>query len=562
MARPYLPTPKIIHLSMDFFPPPTGRIHCLEGFLAHLPTGTGKRGPKPPQTLRCFFSETTSHSMLTVKASRKLPKRFLWEGRTVELDSPFVYRDDQNYFFTSALGDVLEEDRDKKNPCTPQLVAHGLMDLHFMVVNEEEGGEKAPGVEKSYHYFHMPDVVLVTEFFGPGSGPSIITPAEKRRMDERKIMDEKKRMDEKERNDKKEKAEVVEGGEKGEEKGEIKEKEGEIKEKEGEIKEKEGETKEREGEIKEEEKEKGKEKEINGGPEESEEDPDREGFELCLGQDFFQMYPHLMFSIVATPALEQRISSVHFGQSTTQLTYEGRSLSICAVGTCVGRDSGGGKLVLENGFAVHFAPQSVYNTYHRLPNLRQRRMKAPKKVDLKLRHLQAMVKDTKRGNLGHVKFVRGEEKQLEAAMNLATLSTCMIPFKAGPGSFEESRMASGTEHPLSIGEWGIDSDNDPGLDPEKYFISVEEPKENPQDDSLEAPGTLNPGPTLERSEDGTFIIPESMIVKRSPMFLNFGNTTTYVVRGKPIAYTERQLFTIDRDIDITAPLSSEMEEEA
>lgn len=504
----------------------------------------------------------------------------------MEVDSGFVYRGERLYFFTSALGDALEEDRDKRNPCTPQLVAHGLMDVHFMVENEKEVEEKAPGEQKSYHYFHMPDVVLVTEFFSPGSEPSIITPAEK------------KRMDEKERDGKKEKTEVVEGGEKDEGNGEILEG--------------------KEGEINGNGEEKGKGKETNGEPEKREVDPDREGFELCLGQDFFQMYPHLMFSIVATPALEQRISPIHFGQSTTQLTYEGEALSICAVGTCVGRDVGG-KLTLENGFAVHFAPQSVYNTYYCLPKLRQQRMKAPKEVDPKLtlvaptlvraclaslilafelaislrrlnlshkfngvviyhntdyfdekrrkerayyqargipypnmdliyrlNHLRGIANDRKRGNLGRVRLVRGDEKQLEAAMSLATLGTYMVPFKAGPGSFEESRMAVGTEHPVNIGEWGIDSD-DPGLDPEKYFISVERPKENLQDDSLEAPG-----PTLERSEDGTFSIPESMIVKRSPMFLNFGNSTTYVVRGKPIAYTERQLFVIDRDIDIAA----------
>ncbi|KAI5838727.1 hypothetical protein DFP73DRAFT_564205, partial [Morchella snyderi] len=351
------------------------------------------------------------------------------------------------------------------------------------------------------------------------------------------------------------------------------------------------------------------------------------------------MYPHLMFSIVATPALELRISSIHFGQSATQLTYEGQALSICAVGTCVGRDSGG-RLTLENGFAVHFAPQSVYNSYHRLPNLRQktRAKEAPKKDDLKLvaptlvraclaslilalelatslsrlhlprkpngmviyhntdyfdekkraerarclaagisypnmdlihrlTQLQSMVEDRKRGNLGKVRFVRGEEKQLEAAMKLATLGACMMPFTAGPGSFEESRMASGTEHPINIGEWGIDPDNGPGrLDPEKYYISVGKPKEDhPQDDSplaAVAPGGTVGGPsrgptTPERTaDDGALMsIPESMVVKRSPMFLNFGNTSTYVVRGKPIAYTERQLFMMDRDLNVVAALS-------
>lgn len=94
-------------------------------------------------------------------------------------------------------------------------------------------------------------------------------------------------------------------------------------------------------------------------------------FELCLGQDFFQTYPHLLFEFTPSPACDILISPIHMNYRPEVHVNSENCLCLYAAGVCTTTSGPSHRdTIIQGGFGVYFTRESVYNTFHHLPALR------------------------------------------------------------------------------------------------------------------------------------------------------------------------------------------------
>lgn len=527
---------KTIRLSMEFFPPPTGNVSVKTGFLAELPkpiTKPGDNSIEQPITIRCIFSESTSHSIATESILEKVSDRFLWlDGTTkAHIYSPNTT---ENYFFTSALGDACQEDCQKEEIVTPQLDVLGALNLYFRVDNDDGDLEGRVGV-RIQHQFHLPHVLVVKELFP--NQPSLTA--------------------------------------------------------------------------------------ANAAK-----------FELCLGQDFFQAYPHLLFEFTPSPACDILISSVHMNRCPTVFVDAEGFLRLYAAGVCTtGQECGQADVMVQGGFGVYFARNSVYNTCHHLPALRSgvkdlgfrkdglaagfgnappKDAPSQERADLAslvlamemaislhrvghsfkgvtvfhnsayfntaqdeaktravgvglmkpnndLIHKLFLLQDTIEGPSGcalrKVKYLKADDQMIMYAIHLAELGAKMWAF-TGSMTFVESCLSTDCEHLMDShasqipSPTGLSDPASPSTSNIKFdFASV---GETSRQSSQPSPPNAS-GNAMGRSRRNSLSRQSSLklkgkLVSRVPMFLNYGSTITYVSQGKLVAFTPRGLFLLNKEM--------------
>lgn len=527
---------------MDFFPPPHGNMSHKHGFLAEIPrpiTESSGEQAELPATIRCIFSESTSHSIATESILGKLSGKFLWlDGIIKEPDPLYNLNATQPCFFTSALGDACQEDRRKENPTTPQLEVLGALDLYFEVNNDgdDDGDDRQlTGLLKRKHHFHLPQVIVVKELF-PCQPPITATNSER--------------------------------------------------------------------------------------------------LEVCLGQDFFQTYPHLLFEFTPSPACDILISSVHKGRLPTLSVDTKGIMHVYTAGVCMAsQESEQDEVEVHGGFGVYFSLDSVYNTFHHLPALRsgardpqfrndieasagfgnapptiapteeradlasfvlalemvislfrlghsfrgvrvhhnsdyfKRSQSEPgtgemkagiRRLNADLVHrlflLQAMIEDPKRCNLGKVEFHMTDDETLFPAIRLAKLGAQMWAF-TGSITYIEQCIATGCEHPIKVSSTQTSSPslsdfNSPSTNNTKFdFMSIGEniSHQSKRLEDLGSPRSGSSSITLGRSRSGSLSRSlKGKVASRVPMFLNYGSTITYISQGKLVAFTPRGLFLLDK----------------
>lgn len=532
---------KTIRLSMEFFPPPTGNVSVKQGFLAEVPgpiAGPDGEPIEPPATVYCVFSESSSHSMATESILGKISGKFLWLDGTTKAH---VYNPNttETYFFTSALGDAYQEDRQKDNVVTPQLEVLGALDLYFRVDND--GGEDRTRV-RIQHQFHLPHVLVVKELFPDQPALTAASAAK---------------------------------------------------------------------------------------------------FELCLGQDFFQAYPHLLFEFAPSPACDILISPVHTNRYPAVFVDAEGCLRLYAAGVCIAaQEPGQTDGMVQGGFGVYFTRNSVYNTCHHLPalgsgvkdlgfrkdglaagfgNAPPRDAPSQERADLaslvlamemaiSLHHvghsfkgvtvyhncacfgttedetrtravgagpmrpnndlihrlflLQDTIESPRGCALRKVKLIKVDDQIIMPAIRLAELGAKMWAF-TGSMTFVERCVSTGCEHPLDIhtsqipSPGGLSDPASPSTSNIKFdFASVGGETSRQPYQKLESsqPSSPNPGSNIAigGSRRGSLSRQSSLklkgkLVSRVPMFLNYGSTITYVSQGKLVAFTPRGLFLLDKE---------------
>lgn len=531
---------KTIRLSMEFFPPPTGNVSVKQGFLAEIPKPISKPGDESvkPTTIRCMFSESTSHSIATQSILQKISGGFLWLDGTTKAH---VYNPSaaETYFFTSALGDSYQEDRQKDDAITPQLEVLGALSLYFKVDNDDGEGRARVRMQ---HQFYLPHVIVVKELF-PDQPPLTAESAAK--------------------------------------------------------------------------------------------------FELCLGQDFFQAYPHLLFEFTPSPACDILISSAHMNRRPTVFVDAGGYLRLCAAGVCnAAQESGQADVIVQGGFGIYFTHDSVYNTCHHLPalgsgvkdlgfrkdglasgfgNAPPKDAPSQERADLaslvlamemaislhrighlfegvtvyhnctyfntaqdeaktravgvglmrpnndlihRLFLLQDIIEGSRGCALRKVKFLKADDQMIRPAIRLAELGAKMWAF-TGSMTFVERCLSTGCEHPLDAhasqisSPSGLSDPASPNTSNIKFdFSSVGgeasrhtyQRLESNQPSPVNASGSI----TVGRSRRSSLSRQSSLklkgkLVSRVPMFLNYGSTITYVSQGKLVAFTPRGLFLLDKE---------------
>lgn len=525
---------KIIRLSMEFFPPPTGNVSVKKGFLAELPkpiTKSDDNSIEQPITIRCIFSESTSHSIATESILEKISDRFLWLDGTTKAH---VYSPNttENYFFTSALGDACQEDCQKEEIITPQLAVLGTLNIYFRVDNDD--GESRVKV-RIQHQFHLPHVLVVKELFP--NQPSLTAASAAK-------------------------------------------------------------------------------------------------FELCLGQDFLQVYPHLLFEFTPSPACDILISSVHMNRRPAVFIDAEGFLHLYAAGTCViAQESGQADVMVQGGFGVYFARNSVYNTYHHLPALRSgvkdlgfrkdglaasfgnappKDAPSQERADLaslvlalemvislhrighsfrgvtvfhssayfnsaqdesrtravgvglmkpnndlihKLFLLQDMIEGSSGCALRKVKYLKADDQIIIHAIRLAELGAKMWAF-TGSMTFVEGCLSTDCEHLMDsyasqvLSPTGLSDPASPSTSNIKFdFASVggetsrQSSQPSPPNASSNAMGRSRRN---SLSRQSSFKL-KAKLESRVPMFLNYGSTITYVSQGKLVAFTPRGLFLLNKE---------------
>ncbi|KAL0631385.1 hypothetical protein Q9L58_009757 [Maublancomyces gigas] len=531
---------KTIHLSMEFFPPPTGNVSVKQGFLAEIPEPiTEPRGDSvKPTAIRCIFSESTSHSMAAESILEKISGKFLWLDGTIKAN---VYNPNatETYFFTSALGDACQEDRQKGDIITPQLEVLGALSLYFRVNNDDgEGRARA----RTQYQFLLPHILVVKELFP--DQPSLTAASAAK-------------------------------------------------------------------------------------------------FELCLGQDFFQAYPHLLFEFTPSPACDILISSIHVNRRSTVFVDVEGYLHIYAAGICVAvQEHGQADAIVQGGFGIYFTHNSVYNTCHHLPalgsgvkdlefrkdglasgfgNAPPKDAPSQERADLaslvlamemaislhrighsfkgvtvyhycthfnmtqnegrtravgaglmkpnndlihRLFLLQDMIESPRGCALHKVRFLKADDKMIKPALRLAELGAKMWAF-TGSMTFVERCLSTGCEHPIDVhasqisSPSGLSDPASPSTSNIKFdFSSVggetsRHAYQRPES-SQSSPPNVSGSITVGRSRRSSLSRQSSLklkgkLVSRVPMFLNYGSTITYVSQGKLVAFTPRGLFLLDKE---------------
>lgn len=534
-------THKTIRLSMEFFPPPTGNVSVKQGFLAEIPVPiTEPCGESVKSTaIRCMFSESTSHSMAAESILKKISGKFLWLDGTIKVN---IYNPNatETYFFTSALGDACQEDRQKNDVITPQLEVLGALGLYFGVNNDD--GEGRTRV-RAQHQFYLPHILVVKELF-PDQPPLTAASAAK--------------------------------------------------------------------------------------------------FELCLGQDFFQAYPHLLFEFTPSPACDILISSIHVNRRSTVFVDAEGYLHIYAAGICVAvQESGQADAIVQGGFGIYFTRDSVYNTCHHLPalgsgvkdpgfrkdglasgfgNAPPKDAPSQERADLaslvlamemaislhrvghsfkgvtiyhycthfnmaqdeartraagsglmkpnndlihRLFLLQDMIESPRGCALHKVRLLKADDKMIKPALRLAELGAKMWAF-TGSMTFVERCLSTGCEHPINVhassqisSPSGLSDPASPSTSNIKFDFSLvggETSRHAYQrpDSSQSSPPNVSGSITVGRSRRSSLSRQSSLklkgkLVSRVPMFLNYGSTITYVSQGKLVAFTPRGLFLLDKE---------------
>lgn len=528
-------THKTIRLSMEFFPPPTGNVSVKKGFLAELPKPTTRPGNEPIEQLtsiRCMFSESTSHSMATESILDKISDTFPWLSGTTEVH---VYNPNaaEIYFFTSALGDACQEDCQRDEIVTPQLDVLGTLSLYFRVGNDDRECRVGTMMQ---HQFHLPHVLVVKELFP--NQPSLTAASAAK-------------------------------------------------------------------------------------------------FELCLGQDFFQAYPHLLFEFTPSPACDILISSVHMNRRPKVFVDAEGCLCLYAAGICItAQESGQADVMVQGGFGVYFARGSVYNTCHHLPALgsgvkdlgfrkdglaagfgnappkdapsqdrahlaslvlamemvislhrighpfravtvfhnctyfntaqdeaRTRAvgaglMKPNNDLIHRLFLLQDMIKGPSGCALRKVNFLLADDQMIMPAIRLAELGAKMWAF-TGSMTFVERCLSTDCEHIVDAhasripSPSGLSDPVSPSTSNIKFDFASVGGGETPRQSGRSPPPNSSSN-TKGRSRRSSLSRQSSLklkgkLISRVPMFLNYGSTITYVSQGKLVAFTPRGLFLLDKE---------------
>lgn len=531
---------KTIHLSMEFFPPPTGNVSVKQGFLAEIPEPiTEPCGDSvKPTAIRCMFSESTSHSMAAESILEKISGKFLWLDGTIKAN---VYNPNatETYFFTSSLGDACQEDRQKGDIITPQLEVLGALSLYFRVNNDDGEGQARA---RTQYQFLLPHILVVKELFP--DQPSLTAASAAK-------------------------------------------------------------------------------------------------FELCLGQDFFQAYPHLLFEFTPSPACDILISSIHVNRRSTVFVDVEGYLHIYAAGICVAvQEPGQADAIVQGGFGIYFTRDSVYNTCHHLPalgsgvkdlgfrkdglasgfgNAPPKDAPSQERADLaslvlamemaislhrvghsfkgvtvyhycthfnmtqneagtraagaglmkpnndlihRLFLLQDTIESLRGCALHKVRFLKADDKMIKPALRLAELGAKMWAF-TGSMTFVERCLSTGCEHPIDVhasqisSPGGLSDPASPSTSNIKFdFSSVggetsRHVYQRPES-SQSSPPNISGSITVGRSRRSSLSRQSSLklkgkLVSRVPMFLNYGSTITYVSQGKLVAFTPRGLFLLDKE---------------